>query len=182
MERRESCFSARKGLSPTSLLGLYTLRSLAIKSLHFVFLTLHRTRIVILPGKGRSQLDHPHCDPLESFLSLMTPGFRLLQTFYRELFHISRPLHQWVFPLFHVKYYVVTTPLLPVPTYREAEKCSIRGVSKSGSASHAMSDSDILESALPSGACRILVPMTLASYGLMKDGDFREPRTRGHRP
>ena len=181
MERRESCFSVRKGLSPTSLLGLYTLRSLAIKSLHFVFLTLHRTRIVILPGKGRSQLDHPHCDPLSS-LSLMTSGFRLLQTFYRELFHISRPLHQWVFPLFHVKYYVVTAPLLPVTTYREAEKCRIRSVSRSGSASHAMSDSDILESALPSGACRILVPMTLASYGLMKDGDFREPRTRGHRP
>ena len=39
-------------------------------------------------------------------------------------------------------------------------------MSKSGSASHAMSDSDILESALPSGACRIPVPMTLASYRL----------------
>lgn len=98
----------------------------------------------------------------------MTSGFRLLQTFYRELFHIPRPLHQWVFPLFHVKYYVVTAPLLPVPTYREAGKCRIRGVSKSGSASHAMSDSDILESALPSGACRIPVPMTLASYRLKK--------------
>ena len=41
-------------------------------------------------------------------------------------------------------------------------------MSKSGSASHAMSDSDILESALPCGACRILIPMILASYGLRK--------------
>ena len=41
-------------------------------------------------------------------------------------------------------------------------------MSKSGGASHAMTDSDILESALPSGACRILVPVILASYGLRK--------------
>ena len=114
--KRECCIFVPRGHTPASLLGLYILRSLAIKSLHVVLLNLHRTWIVIRTGKGRAQSDHPHCDLLPS-LCLIASHFRLLKTFYRELSHTSRPLHQWVLPLFYVMY-VVTTPLPPVPIYQ----------------------------------------------------------------